>query len=140
MVARIEELRRLRDGDVVVVTSKVVSKAEGRVLPYRSALDRDAAIDSETVREVARRGPVRIVENRLGLVMAAAGVDVSNLATGTLALLPEDPDASARRIRCRYSISPSTRRSVASSEVDSTSAPTAVSSGNPNVPPEPRSA
>lgn len=89
----------LADGDIVVITSKVVSKTEGRVRPYRSPADRDAAIDDETVREVARRGPIRIVENRLGLVMAAAGVDVSNVAQGSLALLPVDPDASARRIR-----------------------------------------
>ena len=101
LATEISAVLTLRDGDIVVVTSKVVSKAEGRVLPYHSALDRDAAIDGETVREVARRGPVRIVENRLGLVMAAAGVDISNLASGTLALLPEDPDASARRIRER---------------------------------------
>lgn len=99
LATKITEVLALQDGDIVVVTSKVVSKAEGRLLPYRTALDRDAAIDSETVREVARRGPVRIVENRLGLVMAAAGVDASNLASGTLALLPEDPDASARALR-----------------------------------------
>lgn len=101
LAAEIAKVLSLRDGDVVVITSKVVSKAEGRVLPYRTASDRDAAIDAETVREVARRGPVRIVENRLGLVMAAAGVDASNLASGTLALLPEDPDASARAVRER---------------------------------------
>lgn len=99
LAAEIAAVLQLSDGDIVVVTSKVVSKAEGRVRPYRSPADRDAAIDAETVRDVARRGPIRIVENRLGLVMAAAGVDVSNLASGTLALLPEDPDASARRIR-----------------------------------------
>ena len=101
LAAEIARALNLRDGDIVVVTSKVVSKAEGRVLPYLNATDRDAAIDRETVREVARRGPVRIVENRLGLVMAAAGVDVSNLANGTLALLPEDPDATARSLRER---------------------------------------
>ncbi|MFD5553001.1 coenzyme F420-0:L-glutamate ligase [Streptomyces sp. NPDC127068] len=86
----------LRDGDVVLVTSKVVSKAEGRVL---DAVDREAAIDAETVRVVARRGPLRIVENRQGLVMAAAGVDASNTPNGTVLLLPEDPDASARAVR-----------------------------------------
>jgi len=85
----------LRDGDVVVVTSKVVSKAEGRTRPG----DREAAIDDETVRVVATRGRTRIVETRHGLVMAAAGVDASNVASGTVVLLPEDPDASARRIR-----------------------------------------
>lgn len=101
LAAEIATALSLQDGDIVVVTSKVVSKAEGRVLPYRTALDRDAAIDGETVREVARRGPIRIVENRLGLVMAAAGVDASNLAGGTLALLPEDPDRTARVLRER---------------------------------------
>ncbi|WP_374982921.1 coenzyme F420-0:L-glutamate ligase [Streptomyces fradiae] len=86
----------LADGDVVLVTSKVVSKAEGRVV---EAADREAAIDAETVRVVARRGGLRIVENRNGLVMAAAGVDASNTPAGTVLLLPEDPDASARTIR-----------------------------------------
>lgn len=85
----------LDDGDVVCVTSKVVSKAEGR----RRHQDRDAAVEEETVRVVARRGPTRIVENRLGLVMAAAGVDASNTEPGTVVLLPLDPDASARRLR-----------------------------------------
>ncbi|MFC9705845.1 coenzyme F420-0:L-glutamate ligase [Streptomyces sp. NPDC056943] len=86
----------LVDGDVLLVTSKIVSKAEGRVI---AADDREAAIDAETVRVVARRGTLRIVENRQGLVMAAAGVDASNTPSGTVLLLPEDPDASARRIR-----------------------------------------
>ena len=90
----------LRDGDVLVVTSKIVSKAEGRVLV---AADREKAIDAETVRVVARRrhpgGETRIVETRQGLVLAAAGVDASNTEPGTVLLLPEDPDASARRIR-----------------------------------------
>lgn len=90
----------LADGDVVVVTSKVVSKAEGRVV---AAHDREQAITDETVRLVASRthpgGTLRIVENRLGLVMAAAGVDASNTPDGTVLLLPVDPDASARRLR-----------------------------------------
>ncbi|MFJ9717276.1 coenzyme F420-0:L-glutamate ligase [Streptomyces sp. NPDC101213] len=86
----------LADGDVLLVTSKIVSKAEGRVV---RADDREAAIDAETVRVVARRGALRIVENRQGLVMAAAGVDASNTPAGTVLLLPEDPDASARAIR-----------------------------------------
>ncbi|WBO65893.1 coenzyme F420-0:L-glutamate ligase [Streptomyces camelliae] len=86
----------LADGDVVIVTSKIVSKAEGRIM---EAADREAAIDAETVRVVARRGTLRIVENRQGLVMAAAGVDASNTPAGTVLLLPEDPDASARAIR-----------------------------------------
>jgi coenzyme F420-0:L-glutamate ligase/coenzyme F420-1:gamma-L-glutamate ligase len=86
----------LVNGDVLLVTSKIVSKAEGRVV---EAADREAAIDAETVRVVARRGALRIVENRQGLIMAAAGVDASNTPAGTVLLLPEDPDASARAIR-----------------------------------------
>ncbi len=89
-------LPALEDGDILLVTSKIVSKAEGRIL---RADDREAAIDAETVRLVARRGTLRIVENRLGMVMAAAGVDASNTPAGTVLLLPEDPDASAARIR-----------------------------------------
>ena len=85
----------LHDGDVVLVTSKIVSKAEGRVRQG----DRAAAIRDETVRVVARRGPTSIVENRLGIVMAAAGVDASNVSPGHVVLLPEDPDASARALR-----------------------------------------
>ncbi len=85
----------LRDGDILVVTSKIVSKAEGRVI----RADREDAIDAETVRVVARRGPTRIVTTRHGLVLAAAGVDSSNTAPGTVVLLPEDPDGSARRLR-----------------------------------------
>jgi coenzyme F420-0:L-glutamate ligase/coenzyme F420-1:gamma-L-glutamate ligase len=89
----------LEDGDILVVTSKIVSKAEGRVL---AAADREDAITRETVRVVASRpypgGVTRIVENRQGLVQAAAGVDASNTPEGTILLLPEDPDASARAL------------------------------------------
>jgi coenzyme F420-0:L-glutamate ligase/coenzyme F420-1:gamma-L-glutamate ligase len=85
----------LTDGDILVVTSKVISKAEGRLV----RADREQAIDAETARLVARRGETRIVETRHGLVLAAAGVDNSNTPPGTVALLPEDPDASARRLR-----------------------------------------
>lgn len=89
----------LRDGDILVVTSKIVSKAEGRMILAR---DREAAIDAEAVRTVASRerdGRVtRIVQNRNGLVMAAAGVDASNTPDGTVLLLPVDPDASARAL------------------------------------------
>jgi coenzyme F420-0:L-glutamate ligase/coenzyme F420-1:gamma-L-glutamate ligase len=88
----------LRDGDILVVTSKIVSKVEGRVV---HGADRDAAIDEETVRVVASRGATRIVETRHGFVMAAAGVDASNTEPGTLVLLPEDPDLSARLLRAR---------------------------------------
>ncbi|EFL25597.1 gamma-glutamyl ligase [Streptomyces himastatinicus ATCC 53653] len=94
--ATAEGLPGLAHGDVLLVTSKIVSKAEGRVV---AGDDREAAIDAETVRVVARRGRTRIVETRHGLVMAAAGVDASNTPAGTILLLPEDPDASARAIR-----------------------------------------
>jgi coenzyme F420-0:L-glutamate ligase/coenzyme F420-1:gamma-L-glutamate ligase len=85
----------LSDGDILVVTSKIVSKAEGRVI----SADRDDAIAAETVRVVARRGQTAIVQTRHGLVLAAAGVDRSNTAPGTVVLLPVDPDGSARRLR-----------------------------------------
>lgn len=83
------------DGDIVVITSKIVAKAEGRL----EVGDREGAIDSETVRVVARRGPTRIARTRHGLTLAAAGVDASNVAQGTVVLLPRDPDASARAVR-----------------------------------------
>jgi coenzyme F420-0:L-glutamate ligase/coenzyme F420-1:gamma-L-glutamate ligase len=86
---------KLLDGDILVVTSKAVSKAEGRV----AAMSRDDAIAAETVRVVARRGPTTIAQTRHGFVMAAAGVDESNTAPGTVVLLPQDPDESARRLR-----------------------------------------
>jgi coenzyme F420-0:L-glutamate ligase/coenzyme F420-1:gamma-L-glutamate ligase len=85
----------LTDGDIVLVTSKIISKAEGRVVEA----DREAAIDAETVRVVASRGATRISQTRQGLVLAAAGVDASNTRPGTVVLLPADPDDSARRLR-----------------------------------------
>lgn len=89
----------LEDGDILAITSKIVSKAEGRQL---LAADREDAITAETVRVVATRthpgGTTRIVENRLGMVLAAAGVDASNTPEGVVLLLPEDPDASARAL------------------------------------------
>ena len=95
----------LQDGDVVVVTSKLLSKAEGRLVPVPEGADREAvrlqAIADETVREVARRGTTVIAENRNGLVLAAAGVDASNVRGDEIALLPVDPDASARALRSR---------------------------------------
>jgi coenzyme F420-0:L-glutamate ligase / coenzyme F420-1:gamma-L-glutamate ligase len=94
----------LRDGDVVVVTSKVVAKAEGRLLrtpaePSGRESARRAAVQSESVRTVAARGDFRITETRHGFVLANAGVDASNVRGDELALLPLDPDASARRLR-----------------------------------------
>ncbi|MEE6179121.1 coenzyme F420-0:L-glutamate ligase [Mycobacterium sp. 050134] len=94
----------LRDGDVVVVTSKVVSKCEGRLVRApRDAEERDALrrklVADEAVRVLARKGKTLITENRLGLIQAAAGVDGSNVDRDELALLPVDPDASAAALR-----------------------------------------
>ena len=94
----------IADGDVVVVTSKVVSKVEGRLVPAPADLDaRDALrrelVDGETERLLARRGRTLIVAGKLGVVQAAAGVDGSNVRRDELALLPADPDASAARLR-----------------------------------------
>ena len=86
----------LRDGDVLVVTSKVVSKSEGRAVP---AAEREASIRAAATHTLARRGPTRIVRDRNGLVLAAAGVDNSNVEPGEVLLLPVDPDASAARLR-----------------------------------------
>ena len=95
----------LAGGDVVVVTSKVVSKVEGRLVRVPPGADREAArqraVADETVRVVASRGPLRIVETRHGWVVAAAGIDASNVAGDLLVLLPEDADASARALRSR---------------------------------------
>lgn len=95
----------LESGDILAVTSKIVSKAEGRLV---AALDREDAITAETVRVVATRGMTRIVENRLGMVLAAAGVDSSNVPDGYVLLLPEDPDASAlalaTALRARFGV------------------------------------
>jgi coenzyme F420-0:L-glutamate ligase / coenzyme F420-1:gamma-L-glutamate ligase len=92
----------VHDGDIVVVTSKVVSKSEGRIVPESG---RDAALEAETVDVVATketpRGTTRIVRTRHGLVLAAAGIDASNAPDGHVLLLPRDPDASARGLRER---------------------------------------
>jgi coenzyme F420-0:L-glutamate ligase/coenzyme F420-1:gamma-L-glutamate ligase len=86
----------LRAGDVVVVTQKIVSKAEDRVVPGE---DRAEWVARETARVVARRGDLVISQTRHGFVCANAGVDASNVAEGFLTLLPDDPDASAERLR-----------------------------------------
>jgi coenzyme F420-0:L-glutamate ligase len=90
----------IADGDVLVVTSKIVSKAEGRLLaappdPVARDAFRRRLIDAETVRLVAQVGRTKIVENHLGLVAAAAGIDASNVHADEIALLPVDPDGSA---------------------------------------------
>lgn len=93
------EVATPEDGDVVVVTSKVVSKAEGRRRSMGGARGREQAVVDETHRVVARRGATTIARTRHGLTMAAAGVDASNVAAGEVLLLPEDPDGSARVLR-----------------------------------------
>ena len=91
----------LVDGDCIVVTQKVVSKAEGRLVPIdpddRGA--RRALVESESVRILRRRGDLIISETPHGFVCANAGVDLSNVDAGWAALLPVDADRSARRIR-----------------------------------------
>ncbi len=91
----------LLTGDVVVVTQKAVSKAEGRLVPLAEgdAAGRRRLVESESVRVLRRRGELLITETRHGFVCANAGIDVSNVAAGTAALLPVDPDRSAWRIR-----------------------------------------
>jgi coenzyme F420-0:L-glutamate ligase / coenzyme F420-1:gamma-L-glutamate ligase len=94
----------LADGDVLAVTSKVVAKAEGRLVPLPAdpaARERVVAetVAAETARVVARRGRLVIAETRHGLVGANALVDASNAGGDRLVLLPADPDASAARLR-----------------------------------------
>jgi len=92
---------RLRAGDVVVVTQKVVSKAEGRLAAV-DALDprgHQPLVEAEAVRVLRRRGDLTMTETRHGFVCANSGVDLSNVERGWAALLPVDPDRSARRIR-----------------------------------------
>jgi len=91
----------LRDGDVVVVTQKVVSKAEGAMVAVDPD-DPDAhrrLVESEAVRVLRRRGDLAITETRHGFVCANSGVDLSNVEAGWAAVLPVDPDRSARRLR-----------------------------------------
>jgi coenzyme F420-0:L-glutamate ligase/coenzyme F420-1:gamma-L-glutamate ligase len=91
----------LQDGDVLVVTQKVVSKAEGQLvdIDVDDPAAKVALVERESVRIVRRRGDLIISETRHGFICANAGIDLSNVADGTAALLPEDSDRSARRIR-----------------------------------------
>ncbi|MDA8102479.1 MAG: coenzyme F420-0:L-glutamate ligase [Nitrospiraceae bacterium] len=103
----------LYTNDVVVVTQKIVSKAEGRVValdPNRSAEEQiEELIRSESRRILRQRGSLFITETNFGYVCANAGIDQSNVPEGTVALLPRDPDRSARRIRDRI-LAKSTKR------------------------------
>jgi coenzyme F420-0:L-glutamate ligase / coenzyme F420-1:gamma-L-glutamate ligase len=86
--------------DLLIVTSKVVSKSEGQVVPYDGTDEHKVAIvEGESVRVLRRRGTLRITETRHGFINANAGVDLSNTDDGTAVLLPKDSDRSARRIR-----------------------------------------
>jgi coenzyme F420-0:L-glutamate ligase/coenzyme F420-1:gamma-L-glutamate ligase len=91
----------LADGDVVVVTQKVVSKAEDRLVPVDpdDPLSHKPLVERESVRVLRRRGDLIISETAHGFVCANAGIDLSNVEAGWAALLPVDPDRSARRIR-----------------------------------------
>jgi coenzyme F420-0:L-glutamate ligase/coenzyme F420-1:gamma-L-glutamate ligase len=95
-----EPLRALgaRDDDIVAITQKIVSKAEGRVVPDEGA-GRSVWIERETRRIVAQRGELIIAETRHGFVCANAGVDASNVEDGYVSLLPVDPDTSSEAIR-----------------------------------------
>jgi coenzyme F420-0:L-glutamate ligase/coenzyme F420-1:gamma-L-glutamate ligase len=90
----------IRHHDLFIVTSKVVSKAEGQVVAFDGSDERKVAIvEQESVRVLRRRGTLRITETRHGFINANAGVDLSNTDEGTAVLLPTDSDRSARRIR-----------------------------------------
>jgi coenzyme F420-0:L-glutamate ligase/coenzyme F420-1:gamma-L-glutamate ligase len=103
LAALIVEHVELVNGDVIVVTQKIVSKAEGRIVAVDPAgTDADARrrlAESEAVRVLRRRGDLVVTETRHGFVCANSGVDFSNIEHGYAALLPLDPDRSARRIR-----------------------------------------
>jgi coenzyme F420-0:L-glutamate ligase / coenzyme F420-1:gamma-L-glutamate ligase len=91
----------LQDGDVVVVTQKVVSKAEAQLVPIdpNDPQSKAKIVEGESVRVLRRRGELVIAETRHGFICANAGVDLSNVENGWAALLPENPDRSARRLR-----------------------------------------
>lgn len=91
----------LQDGDVLVVTQKIVSKAEGRMVEIdpNDPLSHKSLVEDEAVRIVRRRGDLIITETRHGFICANSGVDLSNVERGWAALLPLDSDRSARRIR-----------------------------------------
>lgn len=95
------EATQLLDGDVVVVTQKIVSKAEGAMVEVDAGdpLSHKPIVERESVRILRRRGELIISETKHGFVCANAGIDLSNVDRGWAALLPDDPDRSARRIR-----------------------------------------
>ena len=99
LAALIAGATNLADGDVVVVTQKVVSKAEDRLVDIDPEVGHGRLVERESVRILRRRGDLVIAETEHGFVCANAGVDLSNVEAGQAALLPVDSDRSARRIR-----------------------------------------
>lgn len=99
LAGMIAEAADLADGDVVVVTQKIVSKAEDRVVDIDPAVGHKPLVEAESVRVLRRRGDLVISETEHGFVCANAGIDLSNVPEGRAALLPVDPDRSARHIR-----------------------------------------
>ena len=99
LAGMIADAADLADGDVVVVTQKIVSKAEDRVVDIDLAVGHKPLVEAESVRVLRRRGDLVISETEHGFVCANAGIDLSNVPEGRAALLPVDPDRSARRIR-----------------------------------------
>lgn len=89
----------LQTGDVLVVTQKVISKAEGQLVDLDSEVKHRQLVESESVRILRRRGDLVITETKHGFICANAGIDLSNVENGKAALLPEDPDRSALRLR-----------------------------------------
>lgn len=105
LLAGLPDLAAIHDGDVLVITSKVVSKAEGALLTVPADGDREQvrqeAVLAQSAQTVALRGRTRIARTHHGFVLASAGVDASNVHTDEIAVLPRDPDASARVLRSR---------------------------------------
>ena len=99
LAGMLAEAADLADGDVLVVTQKVVSKAEDRLVDVDPEVGHRPVVEAESVRVLRRRGDLVIAETSHGFVCANAGVDVSNVPDGRAALLPVDSDRSARRIR-----------------------------------------
>jgi len=99
LAGMIAEAANLADGDVLVVTQKVVSKAEDRMVDVDPDVGHKPIVEAESVRVLRRRGDLVIAETSHGFVCANAGVDLSNVPDGRAALLPVDSDRSARRIR-----------------------------------------
>ena len=99
LAGMIAEAADLADGDVVVVTQKIVSKAEDRVVDIDPVVGHKPLVEAESVRVLRRRGDLVISETEHGFVCANAGIDLSNVPEGRAALLPVDPDRSARHIR-----------------------------------------